>query len=151
MIRQIYDGAIVPGNYPLAVSEREKRLERYYRPYHDAIAATIAGGGGIRRLAVHLSIHSFTPVMQGEGRPWHVGVLWDLDDRAPRPLIDMLAADPLLSVGDNEPYDGALRGDTALQARQRQWSRARADRNPSGSDRRRGGRGSLGAAAGADH
>ena len=45
-------------------------------------------------------------------RPWHVGVLWDLDDRAPRPLIDMLAADTTLMVGDNEPYDGALRGDT---------------------------------------
>jgi predicted N-formylglutamate amidohydrolase len=29
-----------------------------------------------------------------------------------RPLIDALAEDPLLTVGDNEPYDGALRGDT---------------------------------------
>ena len=45
-------------------------------------------------------------------RPWHVGVLWDLDDRVARPLIDALARDPLLVVGDNEPYDGALRGDT---------------------------------------
>ena len=34
------------------------------------------------------------------------------DDRAPRPLIDMLKADSTLTVGDNEPYDGALRGDT---------------------------------------
>jgi predicted N-formylglutamate amidohydrolase len=50
--------------------------------------------------------------MQGLVRPWHVGVLWDLDDRAPRPLIDMLAQDRTLIVGDNEPYDGALRGDT---------------------------------------
>src|SRR4029453_17092333 len=58
------------------------------------------------------SVHSFTPVMQGHVRPWHVGVLWDLDDRVPRPLIDMLAEDATLTVGDNEPYDGALRGDT---------------------------------------
>ena len=58
------------------------------------------------------SVHSFTPVMQGGSRPWHVGVLWDLDDRVARPLIDMLADDPRLVVGDNEPYDGALRGDT---------------------------------------
>jgi predicted N-formylglutamate amidohydrolase len=27
-------------------------------------------------------------------------------------LIDMLAEDATLTVGDNEPYDGALRGDT---------------------------------------
>jgi predicted N-formylglutamate amidohydrolase len=59
-----------------------------------------------------LSVHSFTPAMQGRPRPWHAGVLWDLDDRVARPLIELLAADPLLVVGDNEPYDGALKGDT---------------------------------------
>jgi predicted N-formylglutamate amidohydrolase len=32
-----------------------------------------------------------------------------------RPLIDMLAADKDLVVGDNEPYDGALRGDTMFR------------------------------------
>ena len=116
LIRQIYDGTIVPANYPLAAAEREKRLELFYRPYHDAVAAMIASvaaaSGGSPFI---FSVHSFTPVMQGEVRPWHVGVLWDLDDRAPRPLIDMLAADPLLTVGDNEPYDGALRGDTAFK------------------------------------
>jgi predicted N-formylglutamate amidohydrolase len=116
LIRQIYDGTIVPANYPLAASERERRLELFYRPYHDAVAAMIASvaaaSGGSPFI---FSVHSFTPVLQGEVRPWHVGVLWDLDDRAPRPLIDLLAADPLLNVGDNEPYDGALRGDTAFK------------------------------------
>ena len=48
-------------------------------------------------------------------RPWHAGVLWDIDDRAARPLIEMLAAEPTLVVGDNEPYDGALRGDTMFR------------------------------------
>ena len=73
------------------------------------IASVHAATGGSPLI---ISVHSFTPVMQGHVRPWHVGVLWDLDDRAPRPLIDMLAEDETLSVGDNEPYDGALRGDT---------------------------------------
>ncbi len=113
LIRQLYDGTVVPSNYPMLAEEREQRLERFYRPYHDAVAALIASvakeGGGAPFL---FSIHSFTPVMQGRVRPWHAGVLWDLDDRAARPLIDMLSADPLLTVGDNEPYDGALRGDT---------------------------------------
>jgi predicted N-formylglutamate amidohydrolase len=53
--------------------------------------------------------------MQGIRRPWHVGILWDLDDRVARPLVDMLAADKDLVVGDNEPYDGALRGDTMFR------------------------------------
>ena len=113
LIRQLYDGTIVPANYPLAADERELRLEKFYRPYHDAVAAmtasVAASSGGAPFI---FSVHSFTPVMQGHVRPWHVGVLWDLDDRAPRPLIDMLKADTTLTVGDNEPYDGALRGDT---------------------------------------
>ena len=59
-----------------------------------------------------LAVHSYTPVWRGRPRPWHCGVLWDQDPRAAQALIAELAADPDLVVGDNEPYDGALRGDT---------------------------------------
>jgi predicted N-formylglutamate amidohydrolase len=113
LIRQLYDGTIVPANYPMAPEERERRLDRFYRPYHDAVGAMIASVAAASSKAPFiLSVHSFTPVMQGLIRPWHVGVLWDLDDRVARPFLDMLTEDPLLVVGDNEPYDGALRGDT---------------------------------------
>jgi predicted N-formylglutamate amidohydrolase len=116
LIRQLYDGTIVPGNYPIADGERERRLDRFYRPYHDAVSAVTASVAHESGKAPFiLSIHSFTPVMQEHVRPWHVGVLWDLDDRAPRPLIEMLAEDRSLVVGDNEPYDGALRGDTMFR------------------------------------
>ena len=116
LIRQLYDGTVVPGNYPMAPEERERRLDRYYRPYHDAVSAMIASVAQASGLAPFIfSVHSFTPVMQGHVRPWHAGVLWDLDDRVARPLVDMLAEDPLLVVGDNEPYDGALRGDTMFR------------------------------------
>lgn len=113
LIRQLYDGTVISGNYPIAAGERERRLDDFYRPYHDAVGAMIASVARASGKAPFiLSVHSFTPVMQGIIRPWHVGILWDLDDRAARPLIDMLAGDPALAVGDNEPYDGALRGDT---------------------------------------
>jgi predicted N-formylglutamate amidohydrolase len=62
--------------------------------------------------AMILSIHSFTPRMGNRPRPWHVGLLWDLDDRLFRKLEAGLKTDPSLIVGDNEPYDGALKGDT---------------------------------------
>src|SRR5690606_26760846 len=52
---------------------------------------------------------------QGTARPWHVGVLWDSDPRAPLPLMEALRQDENLVVGDNEPYDGALRGDTLFR------------------------------------
>ena len=113
LIRQLYDGTVVPANYPMAEGERQRRLDRYYRPYHDAVRAMIASVAAAAGKAPFIfSVHSFTPMMQGFVRPWQVGVLWDLDDRVARRLIDALADDPLLVVGDNEPYDGALRGDT---------------------------------------
>jgi predicted N-formylglutamate amidohydrolase len=116
LIRQLYDGTVVPGNYPMAAEERERRLERFYRPYHDAVASMAASVAEASGVAPFLfSVHSFTPVMQGVARPWHVGILWDSDDRAPALLIEALSAEPGLVVGDNEPYDGALRGDTMFK------------------------------------
>jgi len=113
LIRQLYDGTVISGNYPMESQEREARLQGFYRPYHRAVSDTIrdvreASG----QAPMIFSVHSFTPVMQGFVRPWHVGVLWDMDHRVAWPLIEMLASDPALCVGDNEPYDGALRGDT---------------------------------------
>lgn len=113
LIRQLYDGTIVPANYPMTPQEREARLARFHRPYQNAIAtlaASVAQASG--SAPVLFSVHSFTPSMQGRARPWHVGLLWDRDDRAARPLIELLSGDGTLVVGDNEPYDGALRGDT---------------------------------------
>lgn len=114
LIRQLYDRTVISGNYPLTEGERRLRLERWYRPYHEAIGRELqrieAASG---RSAFLVSLHSFTPNMQGGAlRPWHVSLLWDRDDRARNLLHEHLAADPALTVGDNEPYDGALAGDT---------------------------------------
>jgi predicted N-formylglutamate amidohydrolase len=59
-----------------------------------------------------MSLHSFTPFWKSTPRPWHAGVLWDSDPRAAQALIAELRALPDLMTGDNEPYDGALKGDT---------------------------------------
>jgi predicted N-formylglutamate amidohydrolase len=113
MIRQLYDGTVIKANYPMRAEEKERRLENYYRPYHDAVGSLVASVAEASGTAPFVfSLHSYTPAMQGRPRPWHAGVLWDLDDRAPKPLIEMLARDRDILVGDNEPYDGALRGDT---------------------------------------
>ena len=62
---------------------------------------------------VIVAIHSFTPSLKGRApRPWHVGVLYShLDERFSRRLIDRLAHEPDLCIGDNEPYSGHLPGD----------------------------------------
>jgi predicted N-formylglutamate amidohydrolase len=42
-------------------------------------------------------------------------LLWDSDPRMTVPLLDELRAVDGLVVGDNEPYDGALRNDTMFR------------------------------------
>ncbi|MCW5646835.1 MAG: N-formylglutamate amidohydrolase [Sphingopyxis sp.] len=99
------DGHAVPGN-ALDDAGREARLARLFRPYHDHIAATIAA----HRPAMILSLHSFTPALSAhpdQARPWHVGVLYNEDDRLAGAAIAALEAEGL-TVGDQLPYSGKL-------------------------------------------
>ncbi|MGE6782579.1 N-formylglutamate amidohydrolase [Ensifer adhaerens] len=116
LIMRISDGAIIPGNHPITEQEWENRLNRFHRPYHRAVSETIdrsAEAHGAAPLVI--SIHSFTPAWKGVARPWHAAVLWDSDARAVLPLIEKLEAPGDIVVGNNEPYDGALRGDTMFR------------------------------------
>jgi predicted N-formylglutamate amidohydrolase len=111
LIMRISDGAVVPGNVKITDAERQKRIERFYKPYHEAIARTIDAMIAAGKTPVIFSIHSFTENWRGWPRPWQVGVLWDRDPRLAVPMIDALRRDPALTVGDNEPYAGSLPGD----------------------------------------
>ncbi|WP_137131578.1 N-formylglutamate amidohydrolase [Rhizobium sp. FY34] len=113
LIMKISDGAIIPGNHPITPAEWQYRLETFHRPYHQAVAqeiAAVAKASGKAPLV--LSLHSYTPAWKGVARPWHAAVLWDSDERAVRPLIDHLSQPGDILIGDNEPYDGALKNDT---------------------------------------
>lgn len=113
LLMRLYDGTIIPANRHADAAERERRLETWHRPYHQAITAEIDAmlARGVEPVLV--SLHSFTPRLRARPpRPWHIGVLWDRDDRIARPLIARLGAEHDLVVGDNEPYHGALEGDT---------------------------------------
>lgn len=102
------DGHAIPGN-ALDHEAHEARLARFFRPYHDALAAVLADVPQ----ALILSLHSFTPHLacSDEPRPWHVGVLYNEDDRAARIAIPLLEAEGLC-VGDQLPYSGRLLNET---------------------------------------
>ena len=112
LIMRVSDGAIIPGNAFVDEAEREVRLARFHRPYHGAIRSEIDNAVAQGADPVLVSIHSFTPHWRGMARPWHAGVLWDEDHRFAAHLINALRAQGDLNVGDNEPYSGALEGDT---------------------------------------
>ncbi len=112
LVMRLSDGALIPGNARIDAAEIRRRRETYWRPYRDAIAREIDAMLAAQVTPAIVSIHSFTPVWKGAARPWHVSLLWDVDARLARPLIDSLRTERDLVVGDNEPYDGALEGDT---------------------------------------
>lgn len=112
LIMQLSDGAVVPGNCGLDERARTERIRDYYAPYHAGIAGLIRDSLAQGVKPVLLSIHSFTPFWKGKARPWHVGVLWDGDDRLARALIKAFSAEPGICCGDNEPYAGGLEDDT---------------------------------------
>ena len=112
LLMRLSDGAVVPGNQSLEAKERERRLVRFYRPYHSAIERRI---GAMMEAGVPpaiLSIHSYTPDWKGMRRPWHAGILWDRDPRFAHLMLDRLRAEHGLRIGDNEPYLGSLKNDT---------------------------------------
>jgi len=99
------DGTRVPGNIALSAAERAERIAEVHEAYHRAIAAEIGERTARGQPTVLIALHSFTPVLGGAARPWHVGVLHEGgDERFAFALLEALAQDPALIVGDNEPY-----------------------------------------------
>lgn len=103
-IPETSDGILIPGN-ALDEHARANRLALYHRPYHTALAETLAA----HEPGLILSLHSFTPSLSTrpeEARPWHIGVLYNEDARAPRLALPWLEAIEGLCVGDQKPYSG---------------------------------------------
>ena len=99
------DGHAIPGN-ALDHAGHEARLARFFRPYHEGLAALLEDVPQ----ALILSLHSFTPRLVShpdQARPWQVGVLYNQDDRAAQLAIPLLEAEGLI-VGDQQPYSGKL-------------------------------------------
>lgn len=96
---------------------RREIVERYYLPYRRdverRIAAFLAAGSPV----VHLSIHTFTPELDGRTRSADVGLLYDPGracekDFARRLRRSVLAESSSLEVRMNYPYRGVADGFT---------------------------------------
>jgi predicted N-formylglutamate amidohydrolase len=99
------DGTRVPGNAAVPAVQRKARRSEIFEPYHRAIEAVLDARNAAGRQTVLVSLHSFTPALGGERRPWQVGVLHDgrRDDFALGVLARLRALGDVV-VGDNQPY-----------------------------------------------
>jgi predicted N-formylglutamate amidohydrolase len=105
LIPEQSDGIIIPGNQNLCPKDRDKRLKQYHNSFHaglkDVVNEALLGG----QRPIMLGIHSFTPQMDGQARPWPISIMWNTDERASSRLIAGLRAQGH-DVGLNEPYSG---------------------------------------------
>lgn len=106
-------GVDVPGNTGLTETERAARMLEYHEPYWDWIRDQIRAGEALGKSVLHWSIHSFTPIYQGQYREVDIGLLIDPDREIDHAISDQLKAvlrHEGFVVQFNEPYDGRMDG-----------------------------------------
>jgi predicted N-formylglutamate amidohydrolase len=102
LFRPICDGVPVVLNTGITDADREARLTRLYRPLHRAIDQAARLSTTAHTL---FSIHSFTPLYEGQPRTMEVGVLFDKEESLAAAL--MMALDDVgFAVRANEPWSG---------------------------------------------
>ncbi len=105
----------------LGAEAREELIESYWRPFRAEVEARVEAATACGP-ALHLSLHSFTPELDGEVREVDLGLLYDPARPLERALAQawrrsLAAAAPGLRVRFNRPYRGAADGHTTALRR----------------------------------
>jgi predicted N-formylglutamate amidohydrolase len=106
-------GIGIPGNRNLGLAERRRRLEMHWRPYRETVESAVRTAIDRVGCCVHLSVHSFTPEVDGRVRNADVGILYDPRRRSERDLARRWAREIAaagLRVRLNYPYRGTADG-----------------------------------------
>jgi predicted N-formylglutamate amidohydrolase len=95
-------GVPVPGNQNLSAHDRAVRVDELFWPYQRTIARLLDDRGS--RTTTLLAIHSFTPVLAGQVRPWPIAVAHGRDRTLAASILAGLRKTGDFLIGDNEPY-----------------------------------------------
>ena len=104
---EVSEDTVIPGNQGLSEAAIDARAVEIFHPYHDCIHDLLEARAAAGRLTVAVSVHTCTPVYRGVHRPWHIGVMYEHDDRLARGMLVVLSEEGEeagLEVGDNQPY-----------------------------------------------
>jgi len=91
---------------------RRQLVRRHHRRHRSRVRRVVEGAGGP---VVHVGVHTFTPVFQGQSREVDLGVLYDParpreEEVAARWLAVLRTRFPTLKMAPNAPYDGRTDG-----------------------------------------
>lgn len=106
-VPEVSDGVVIPGNRNLNDAERQDRQERYFWPFHTAIAEQIDRLRARHDKPTFFALHSCTrQLMQGSARSMDGGTIWHEDSQFARAIAKNLQDTFGLTITDNEPYSG---------------------------------------------
>lgn len=111
----------------LPQAERERIVAEFYRPYRAQVDRFVDAAVARGRV-LHVSVHSFVPVLNGVRRTADVALLYDPSRKAEKAFCDawiarLKAALPTLAVRRNSPYRGIADGLTTSLRRRHSASR----------------------------
>jgi predicted N-formylglutamate amidohydrolase len=106
----------------LSAAAKQRIATRHYAPYRQRVAAIVAEAVAAGRRVIHVSSHSFTPVLDGRVRQAEIGLLYDPARPgevalAARWKAAFAATAPALRVRRNYPYAGRNDGLTSYLRR----------------------------------
>jgi len=99
----------------LTPEQRAAAMAKHYWPYRRAVEAAVSDAVQVGAPVLHVSSHSFTPVLHGEVRNCDIGFLYDPARRSEVRFIEawhevLHAAAPELKLRRNYPYRGSADG-----------------------------------------
>lgn len=108
--------------HDLTKPAKQALLEKYYRPYRRQIEQFIADAIAEGVAVLHVSVHTFTPVLDGQTRTADIGLLYDPARRSEQQFCqgwrdNLLQRLPELRIRRNYPYLGTGDGLTTYLRR----------------------------------
>ncbi len=106
-VPEVSDGVDIPGNRNLTEQERKERQERYFWPFHTAIAEQINRLRARHDAPMFFALHSCTrQLAHGASRTMDGGTIWHEDGHFAQAIARHLQDVFCLAITDNEPYSG---------------------------------------------
>lgn len=101
----------------LSNKEKQHLLKAYYFPYREEIEQVISREISLGEKVLHISVHSFTPILNGKVRETDVGLLFDPSKALEKGFVRIWKFNlgkfaPALKVRFNYPYLGRADGFT---------------------------------------
>ena len=107
----------------LSEQEKERIIAQYYLPYRNAVEDKIRSFASKNHTVIHISVHSFTPELNGEIRNTDIGLLFDSRRKTERGFCEkwktnFSSISKDLRVRYNYPYLGKADGFTTYLRKQ---------------------------------